>query len=461
MNRSKVDEVVNAVLYEGYILYPYRPSSTKNKQRFTFGRVYPKAYSADQQGAEPCVMQTECLVQAPPEVTAPTLDVQARFLHPMARDVGRLPAPLPALPDDGEPAFKVVPNIQTNGEIYQTWQEAVERDVPLNALPLDTLAEEPQKTAFSFPASRTLEPIHDGQGQVVGVTVRRQYALKGAVEVTAERLDEEVFKVTVRILNRTPVPDAELEDKDAIVMRTFASTHTTLGMEDGAFVSLMDPPASHKEAADACENDGTWPVLVGDEEAGARDTMLSSPIILYDYPEVASESAGDLFDSTEIDELLTLRIMTMTDEEKQEMRHADERARQILERTENMPQEHLQKMHGAIRGMDLLGEDGNHSPNGRAGEDSFEAKEQLDEIAVNGVSYQPGDRVRLHPKGRGTDIMDLVVDGRMAVIEAVEQDYEDRIHLAVVLEDDPGQDLGMMRQPGHRFFFSPDEVEPL
>ncbi|HUC30940.1 MAG TPA: hypothetical protein VMR80_15190, partial [Candidatus Acidoferrum sp.] len=90
---------------------------------------------------------------------------------------------------------------------------------------------------------------------------------------------------------------------------------------------------------------------------GYRDTMLASPIILYDYPQIAPESAGDLFDGTEIDEILSLRIMTLTDEEKREIRASDDRARQILERTENMPAEQFMKLHGTVRGMRPLKED--------------------------------------------------------------------------------------------------------
>ena len=89
-------------------------------------------------------------------------------------------------------------------------------------------------------------------------------------------------------------------------------------------------------------------MLVGE---GQRDTLLSSPIILYDYPQIAPESPGDLFDGTEIDEILSLRILTMTDEEKREMRAVDERARRILERTEALPPEHFMKLHGALRGL--------------------------------------------------------------------------------------------------------------
>ena len=76
--------------------------------------------------------------------------------------------------------------------------------------------------------------------------------------------------------------------------------------------------------------------------------MLSSPIILYDYPQIAAESPGDLFDSTEIDEILSLRIMTLSDEEKAEIRAGDEQARRILERTESLPPEQFMKLHGAL-----------------------------------------------------------------------------------------------------------------
>jgi hydrogenase maturation protease len=125
------------------------------------------------------------------------------------------------------------------------------------------------------------------------------------------------------------------------------SAHVVLGVADGKFISLLDPPEHLREVAASCQNVGVWPVLVGAE--GAGDAMLASPIILYDYPQIAPESPGDLFDGTEIDEILALRILTMTDEEKQEMRNTDERARKMLERTENLPMEQLAKLHGTLR----------------------------------------------------------------------------------------------------------------
>jgi hydrogenase maturation protease len=241
---------------------------------------------------------------------------------------------------------------------------------------------------------------------------------------------------------------AEMEDSDAVLLRTFASTHTILRVSGAEFLSLTDPPPDHALAATRCENVGTWPVLVGDEKARARDTMLSSPIILYDYPRIAPESAGDLCDGLEIDEILTLRVMTMTDDEKNEMRNVDACARRILERTDSLRGDDLLKMHGVMRDVSF--------PEA----DFFGEHTRLDHVSVGGVALQAGDRVRISPKSRA-DAMDMMLAGKIGLIEAIEQDAEANVHLAIVLEEDPGRDLGMMRQPGHRFFYRLDEVEPL
>jgi hypothetical protein len=133
------------------------------------------------------------------------------------------------------------------------------------------------------------------------------------------------------------------------VLCSLVSTHTILGVENGAFLSLLEPPAEYRALATECQNVGTWPVLVGEDDS--QEAMLSSPIILYDYPQIAPESAGSLFDGTEIDEILSLRIMTLTDEEKREIRQSDDRAREVLDRTENLPEEQFMKLHGVLRGL--------------------------------------------------------------------------------------------------------------
>ncbi|MEP6822618.1 MAG: hypothetical protein ABI946_09745 [Chthoniobacterales bacterium] len=446
MNSSLLEKIVNAVLYEGYILYPYRASSKKNRQRFTFGRVYPEEYSVAQKGREPCAMQTEVLVRATSSETA--VDLSVRFLHPMAREVGILEEPIVEMPGKGEPKVHLV-NEQLIGEkLYQTWQECVERAVELPTLsPKITAA---RSTEFRFDASRALEPIREN-GRIAAVFNRRQEALAGVVETAVTAIDDQVSKVTVRILNRTPVPAAELDDQDAIVMRTFASTHTVLHITGGEFISLLEPPPEYAVAASACTNTNTWPVLVGEAAKHDRDTVLSSPIILYDYPQIAPESAGDLFDGAEIDEILTLRIMTMTEEEKREMRGVDEHARRILERTEALPGDHLLKMHGVMRPT---------TPSVQFNDDFFNPTKKLESAIVAGVELRAGDKVRICPKKRA-DIMDMALAGKIATIEALEEDLEQHVHFALVVDDDPGRDMGMLRQSGHRFFYSADEVEPI
>jgi hydrogenase maturation protease len=169
------------------------------------------------------------------------------------------------------------------------------------------------------------------------------------VELCTERLEHELFRLRVRILNCTELPDAERLTRDEVMLRALVSTHTILEVRDGAFVSLTDPPEKWRTAAAGCRNEGTWPVLVG--EPGESDAMLSSPIILPDYPQVAPESPGDLFDATEIDEILTLRILTLTDEEKAAVAALDQRGRALLERTEALAREQLLGLHGTIRGL--------------------------------------------------------------------------------------------------------------
>jgi hypothetical protein len=302
MNQQLIDTVVNAVLYEGCILYPYRASAKKNRQRFTFGRVYPEAYSRAQLGVEPCAMQTECLVEG--SAADAVLDITVRFLHPILRDIGALAVPLRNMPAADNPDFfHVVPELTVDGRHYASWQEAAERAVPLPPVSVAGILGAPRAIPFSFPAVRTLEPIRDHLGYITGVIVREQDAVSGLVELSAEPVDAAVTKVTVRVLNQTPEPREGFDDNDDLVMRTFASTHTVLHVRNGAFLSMIDPPEAHAQSAALCRNLGSWPILVGDETTQDRDTLVASPIILYDYPKITAESPGDLFEAGESDEI--------------------------------------------------------------------------------------------------------------------------------------------------------------
>jgi len=314
MNLKLVESIAGAVLYEGYLLYPYRPSTIKNRQRFNFGVVYPQSYGLANN--EPWSMQTDCLMTGDMQMR---IEARVRFLHLLSRD---------------------------NSDGRVGWQEAVEREVITPEIGPGIGIQVP----FEFPREVKSEN---------GVA-RRQEKVNGLIEIAAEQVGERLSRLTVRIMNLTPFESAipsgmqdcndetRNEARAETMLRSFVSTHTILIIREGEFVSLLDPPDEWREAATACHNIGTYPVLVGEE--GDRDCLLSSPIILYDYPQIAPESAGNLFDGTEIDEILTLRILTLTDEEKREMRECDEWARQILDRSEMLTAEQLLKMHGTLRG---------------------------------------------------------------------------------------------------------------
>jgi hydrogenase maturation protease len=343
MNRTLVEQIVDAVLYEGYILYPYRPS-LKNRQRWTFGCLYPEVYCREQAGSEAASNQTECLVQGTLEST---LDLSVRFLHLTARIVSEFSPPLRAWPQGSEPPFHAVETLRVGDQSFYSWQEAEERNVDLSGVTLAEILRRPRRIAFMFPGRRWLEPLHGPGGEIVGALMRQQHTVAGSVRVEASRVAEGLFKVTLRVANQTLLLTAGDTSRDSAMLQSLVSTHSILAVAQGQFVSLLDTPEQWREAAADCKNVGTWPVLVGAE--GARDTMLSSPIILYDYPHVAPESPGNLFDGTEIDEILTLRILTLTDEEKRAAAELDERGRDLLARTETLAREQLYGLHGTMR----------------------------------------------------------------------------------------------------------------
>jgi hydrogenase maturation protease len=362
---TSVEPILRALLYEGYLLYPYRASSLKNREPCAIGTLVPEHYSLANGETEPWSMQTECLVHGDDRTT---LQGSVRFL-------------------------------QASG----TGPERTEREIILAECTLGELAKQASRSEFSFAEDESK-------------------FLQVGVELSAERATDALFKVRIRIENETPGEQADPR-------RVLFSTHAVLGVRGGRFLSLIDPPGDARAVAETCRNRSAWPVLIGDP--AAANMILAAPIILYDYPQVAPESPGNLFDSTEIDELLTLRILTLTDAEKHALQ-ADERTRALLERTERLGADQQLALHGAMREKHLVG----------------------------AATIKSGDRVRLNPRARA-DILDLALAGRTATVASVEQDFEGRVLYAVTLEDDPGQDLGVAGKPGHRFFFHPEEVEPV
>ncbi|MGC1255369.1 MAG: hypothetical protein WA867_07420 [Candidatus Acidiferrales bacterium] len=346
MNAAMLDAIVKAVLYEGYMLYPYRPSAVKNRQRFNFGVVYPRVYSDAQRGTDAWTMQTEILVQGSDQTECL---VRVRFLRMVARSIAKLRTPVSELTSITDANIEMVERLEIDGRSFQSWQEAAEETIEVTEFNLAALAAQPMQWPFRLSSRQEREAIRDEHGLIVGIILRNKVRVAGKIELEAVHVEQDAYKLTTRILNDTQMEAFVPLTRDEALARSLVSAHTILEVRGGDFVSLVDPPEAYRSFASACQNVGTWPVLVGEE--GQRDTMLSSPIILYDYPQIAPESPGDLFDGAEIDEILSLRILTLTDDEKQQMRQSDDRARHILERTEALPAEHFAKLHGALRGL--------------------------------------------------------------------------------------------------------------
>ena len=301
MNFAAVEKIAAAILYEGYILYPYRPTAIKNRQRWNFGTLYPRVYAQAQRPEEPYRLVAECLVTADAEAT---LDVRLRFLQLLRRPHASALA----------------------------WDEAVERTSEHTNLLLTDLITSP-----------------------LSLQLRMDADLQIDLSIRVQVLENGTAKLRIEVQNASHLPSGAGATREEALPLSFVSAHLLLGIAQGQFVSLLDPGETYRESAAACSNLGVFPVLAGEEPE--RSIMLCSPIILYDYPKIAPESEGDFFDGTEMDEMLTLRVLTLTDAEKQEMQNGDPRARRILERTEALTSDAMLKAHGVIRALrDIRGD---------------------------------------------------------------------------------------------------------
>jgi hypothetical protein len=391
--------VADAVLYEGYLLYPYRHSSAKNRVRWQFGVLVPpewgRAHGLGGGGvsgaAESWWQQTECLLEGGDRV-----DIRLRFLHVQTREgADRADALVPGF-DEAVP---------------------IEVDLSVDEAALDA--------GFRTPVRVPAESFVDA-----GIT-RRRSELTAVVTATTEPAGAPfpLRRLRVRVENTV----AELEGdapRDECLRRSLVATHLILTVHSGRFLSLVDPPAWAEAAARECRNEYAFPVLAG--PPGTTGIVLSSPVILYDHPGIAPESPGDLHDAAEIDEILTLRVLTLSDAERLEARRTDPRAAAILDRVESMPPEVLGRLHGVIR-----------SP----------------APGPPPALYQVGSRVRLRPRVRGTDAHDMFLEGRTAQVVEVLQDVDGTEFLAVTVDDDPGAELHQWY--GRTRHFRLDEVVPL
>lgn len=445
--------VADAVLYEGYVLYPYRASSGKNQVRWQFGVLTPRSYS-EAEGSERWAVHTECLVDGTPDAT---VTVRVRCLQLQHRAVEALVTgdsdSEHGDSEDGTPGTFVETDVlEMGGVTYVAWDEALERTVDLVPLRLSVVEACPHEQVFRFEGGREVECLCQQDGTVGGRVVRTSEPVDGRVRVGVTG-DDGLFRVSVDVENATPWarPGAR---RDEVLASSLVATHVMVAADGGTFVSMLDPPASVASAAEVCTHDGLFPVLVGD-----GTLVLAAPIVLYDHPEVARESPGDLYDATEIDEILALRVLTLTDEEKSEARATDGRAAAIIDRCERLSPEEWERLHGGAWKPGALDRglgDGASVPWWDPEADAL-ADPWTGSVVVRGVEVRKGSPVRLRPSHRA-DAQDLFLDGLDATVAGVFSDVDGNEHVAVTIDDDPaGAELSAQ---GRHLFFHPDEVEP-
>jgi hypothetical protein len=419
MNLDSVRKIADAVLYEGYILYPYRASAQKNRSRWQFGVVMAPGYAAADP-SETSFTRAECVLEHSGQ---PAVRVLLRFLQVQRRT------------GDGD-----------------SWDEAVEREVEVaaDAAPLfgDGVVEE-----------FTIEGGEDREEDVV----RRREPLAGAVTVRAAEVPGpwRALKLQVRVENRTDLGSVPQRREDALPTSLIAA-HTIITVDGGKFLSMTDPPEWARPAVAECRNEGGWPVLADPDD----QVVLSSPIILYDHPELAEQSPGELYDGTEIDEILTLRTLALSDDEKAEARATDPRAAALLDRVESMDPQVMARLHGTLRSPrpagpaepPVLTEAGARSVPWWDPDADASVSPDTDSVTIGGRPIARGSLVRLRPGARRADAQDMFLVGRVAEVQAVLYDVEDNPYLAVSLAGQPDEDLRIAH--GRFLYFSTDEVEP-
>jgi hypothetical protein len=487
MSLDEVRKVADAVLYEGYILYPYRASSQKNHSRWQFGVLMPPSYTAADP-SENSALQAECVFEHYDE---PAIEVTLRFLQVQRRrtkgtapgTTGTLaPDALDASAGDAASAADAATLTRAASDPLgpAVWDEAVEQEVTV-IVPSTELLGPGAVLQFVIPGGEESETVPGAR------VVRRREPLTGSVSVTATPLPGpwQTARLTVRAVNESP---AAASSRDEALPAALVAAHLIITVSGGAFMSMTDPPewASHEVAA--CQNTGCWPVLAGPE--GSRQVMLASPIILPEHAQIAAESPGELYDGTEIDEILTLRTLALSDEEKAAARATDPRAAALIDRVDAMDAPTMEQLHGTIRamtgprtapgsfstglasdGLDDMGQVSTGPLGGLAdlagaetgvpwwdpGADAS-VSPATDFVVVNGQRVAAGSRVILRPGARRADAQDMFLADRAALVEAVLIDVDDTTYLAVTLEDDPAADLQSAH--GRFLYFSPDEVEP-
>lgn len=335
---ESVRTIADAVLYEGFLLYPYGKGALKNRMPFQFGVVMPIGYLDE---TEPNAFTSQFVLRHT-DSRVTEVNGTLRFL---------------AVGEETEEREVLFGGELGDGRIEQRWSSG---------------------------------------------------ELHGVITLRSER-ENGTLRMTLEVTNESHVD--ETADRNAALRRALVSAHVVLEARGGEFVSLIDPPQEVAELAAVCRNERFFPVLAGEAGDGLQTSplLLVSPIVLYDFPRVAQASRGPTFDGTEIDQLLSLSIAALSDDERAQARAAHPEVARMVERAE-------------------------------------------------ALAMAPGWRVRVHPKGRA-DVWDGIVDGKTARVVDVKTDVDGKRYVGVLFDDDPASEIHEWY--GRSFFYGVDEVEPL
>ncbi|MEJ7785040.1 MAG: hypothetical protein WKF96_09575 [Solirubrobacteraceae bacterium] len=267
-------------------------------------------------------------------------------------------------------------------------------------------------------------------------------AVTGRATLSTEDFDG-LIRVTVDVHNTTPV-DEGLIRAEALGFSLLSTLVVARCTPGGRFMSPISPPEEAATAVMTCANVNTFPVLAAAED----DAVLGATIMMGDHPQIAPESRGSLFDSTEIEEALLLHVLALSDGEREELATADPAVRTMIERAVSATPEDIMSLHGRTTVTD--------KPDPEAEADAEVRGEES--ITEDGRTFARGGHVLLRPQP-GRNAQDHLLEGRSATIERIYIDYDDQVHLCVTVDDDPGQDI--MRDIGRYLYFKPTEVEAI
>jgi hypothetical protein len=400
---EQLEQLIDSLLYEGYALYPYTPGATKNATPTPFGIVYPPRYAATLSSTFDHV-ELRCVLAGPPHAL---LGAEVRFLAATGvrheADAHRLQ--LTTAEPGGSGDRMTVGALAAAGQALEREQRIETRDEPLCL----------------------------------------------AIALSAHELQPDLYELALRVENRAC---ADGLDRAGALARSLLSTHPIVRVSGARLLSPLEHP---------CASVNTFPVLA----SPADDAVIGATIVLPDHPQIAPESRGGLFDSTEIEEALLLHVKVLTDDEREQIERYDPAVREMVARAAAATPQDILALHGRVTLRDP--EDADDvtlsAPRSRFTDAPPQEPPDLadptageEHAEVDGVRFRRGGKVRIRPDA-DADLHARLLDGRTATVERIMVDYDGKVHLGVTIDGDPGQEL--MRESGRLLFFFAPEVEVL